>query len=502
MEKKTKQRWPVTVWVVVLLIAVINYTLLGLSYATFPDPTAFWQEVVWRSIALVFAVVGALIVSRDRKHVIGWLLMVTPIMITLGTILAFFFQPRLETATTLDAGLFLYVWFNSWSWWLLIGPIILIFYLFPTGHLISRNWRWGVIALGTAFSIFLFVATFAAEAEEIDGARTFANPIGFLSNSLVESLVNIMSLFLVAGAVISLVAVFVRYRRSQATERAQLRWLFIACSLFVINYTVAFALPDYTETSFNNAIFLLTVVFIPISIGIAILRYRLWDVDVVINRSLVYAVITTVLASIFAGTATLLAQVAKTAFGTDMQQTAAAVAAIVAASLFTPVRTWVENGINRRLFPENVDLSQGLIELNSNLWTWFSLPRILDSTLEHLESIYGHEVGAIYLRNTLADYRPAAARGIAKSELKPYEPTKAEQDALQHKKGILDEDGKPFVLTVPVYLARRKSPELIGVLRLGKRKQGRGFSGGDLRTLSGFGAKLGEPIYALSAEKK
>jgi MFS family permease len=502
MDKKTKKRWPVAVWVVVVLIAVVNYTLLGLSYATFPDPATFWQEVIWRSIALVFATVGALIVSRDRKHVIGWLLMVTPIMITLGTILAFFFEPRLETATALDAGLFLYVWFNSWSWWLLIGPIILIFYLFPTGHLISKNWRWGVISLGLAFSIFLFVATFASETEELDGTRIFANPIGFLSNSLVESLVSIMSLFLVVGAVISLIAVFVRYRRSQATERAQLRWLFIACSLFVVNYTVAFALPDYTETTFNNAIFLLTVVFIPISIGIAILRYRLWDVDVVINRSLVYAVLTTLLASLFAGTAALLSQLAKAAFGEEMQQAAAAVAAIVVASLFTPVRTWVETGINRRLFPENIDLSQGLIELNSNLWNWFSLPRILDSTLEHLEAIYGHEVGAIYLRNTLADYRPAAARGIAKNELTPYLPNSAEQDALMHKKGILDDSAKPFVLTVPIYLARRKAPELIGVLRLGKRKQGRGYSGGDLKTLAGFGSKLGEPIYALSVEKR
>jgi MFS family permease len=503
METKLKtKRWPVAVWVVVALIAIVNYALLGLSYDMFPNTTAFWQEVLWRTIALVFATVGALIISRDRKQVIGWLLMVTPIMITFGTILAFFFEPRLQSATSLDSGLFLYLWFNAWSWWLLIGPIILIFYLFPTGHLTSKNWRWGVISLGIAFTLFLFIATFASEAEEVDDSRTFANPIGFLSNSRVESLVGVMGVFLVAAAVVSLVAVFVRYRRAQATERAQLRWLFIACALFVVNYTLAFVLPEYSESAFNGAIFLLTVLLIPISIGIAILRYRLWDVDVVINRSLVYAVLTTLLASLFAGTAALLSQLAKAAFGEEMQQAAAAVAAIVVASLFTPVRTWVENGINRRLFPENIDLSQGLIELNENLWNWFSLPRILDSTLEHLEAIYGHQVSAIYLRNTLADYRPAASRGIDKSELKPYEPTTAEQEVFQHKKGILDEGGKPFVLTVPVYLARRRAPELIGVLRLGKRKQGRGFSGGDVKTLAGFGAKLGEPIYALSAEKK
>ncbi|MCW5888531.1 MAG: hypothetical protein KIT07_10455, partial [Anaerolineales bacterium] len=81
-------------------------------------------------------------------------------------------------------------------------------------------------------------------------------------------------------------------------------------------------------------------------------------------------------------------------------------------------------------------------------------------------------------------------------------PSKAEQELLEHKKGILTENGKPFVLTVPIYLGRRKGPELLGVLRLGKRKQGRGFSGGDIKTLAAFGAKLGEPIYALHSQHK
>lgn len=500
MEKKPKKsRWPLMVWIVVLLMAIVNYALLFAQRELIAD--GFVSEIIWRTVALVFAVVGALIISRDRRHLIGWLLMVTPIMITVASILGHFMEPRLLEATELDIPLFLYVWFNNWSWWLLIGPILLIFYLFPTGKLLSKRWRWGVALVFIAFALFLFLLTFAAEGEVGDAGRVMANPIGFLPNETVESLVVIMGFFLVGGALGSLISVFARYRNSQAVERAQMRWLFIACALFVINYALGFVRGDYFESPLGNTLFMFSVFAIPLSIGIAILRYRLWDVDVVINRSIVYGVLTTLLAALFAGTAALLSQLAKAAFGEEMQQAAAAVAAIVVASLFTPLRTRVENAINRRLFPENIDLSQGLIELNANLWNWVSLASILDSTLEHLEAIYGHEASAVYLQHSASEYRPVAVRGVTKTELGPYRPSPNEQEQFVHKKGVLSDTGSPFVLSAPIYLARRKGPQIIGVLRLGKRKQGRGFSGGDLKTLAAFGAKLGEPIYALGASK-
>lgn len=500
MEKKPKKtRWPIAVWVVVFLMVVTNYVLLYLQRELYHD--RFYPELLWRTAGLTFAVVGALIISRDRRHLIGWLLMVMPIMITVSTIFSYFMEPRLLAASELDIPLFLYVWFNNWSWWLLIGPILLIFYLFPTGRLLSKRWRWGVALVFIAFSLFLFLLTFAAEGEIGDSGRILANPIGFLSNELTEGLVGIMGVFLVGGSVVSLVSVFVRYHKSQAIERAQMRWLFIACALFVVNYSIGFLTDGYSDGPLGEAVFILTVFAIPISIGIAILRYRLWDVDVVINRSLVYGVLTTVLAALFAGTAALLSQLAKAAFGEEMQQAAAAVAAIVVASLFTPIRTRVENAINRRLFPENIDLSQGLIELNANLWNWVDLPQILASTLEHLESIYGHETSAIYLLENGA-YQLACARGEQPTQTASFTPSPAQQELLDHKKGILSEETVPFVLTTPIYLARRKGPQLLGVLRLGKRKQGRGFSGGDVKTLSAFGARLGEPIYALSPKSK
>lgn len=501
MEKKQKKsRWPFAVWVLVALMVVLNYVLLYLQRDLYPGRVYF--EFLWRTAALAFAIVGALIISRNRRHMIGWLLMVTPVMITLATVFSQFMETRLQQATELDTGLLVYVWFNTWAWWLLIGPILLIFFLFPTGKLLSKGWRWGTSLIFFAFGLFLFLATFNNTMEVGEGEQIFANPIGFLPEEVAGVLLAVMTFLLVVGALTSLVSVFARYRRSQAVERAQMRWLFIACAIFVLNYAIGFAVEGYVDSPVGETIFILSVFAIPISIGIAILRYRLWDVDVVINRSLVYGVLTTLLAALFAGTAAVLSQLAKAAFGEEMQQAAAAVAAIVVASLFTPIRTRVENAINRRLFPENIDLSQGLVELNANLWNWLKMPQILDATLEHLEAIYGHEQSAIYLRRSAGEYMPVAARGIPIADLPVYKVSPAEQELLAHKKGILSDGAVPFVLTTPIYLARRKGPELIGVVRLGKRKQGRGFSGGDVKTLAAFGAKLGEPIYALAQKSK
>ncbi|MBX3005497.1 MAG: hypothetical protein KF821_06675 [Anaerolineales bacterium] len=496
MEKKHKKsHWPVLVWVFILLATIHNYAIVVLQKDSFAGTSQFISELGWTSVGTVFAIVSALIISNNRRHTIGWLLMLMPIMLTISSILNFFIKPAVQ-AGQVNFAVYFYLWFNSWSWWILIGSIILIFFLFPTGRLISKKWRWGLISLGIGFLVFLFAATFSTFFEDQTSSITVSNPIGFLPIEATGIFIALMGLFLITPALASVVSVFVRYRDSQATERAQMRWLFIAGAFFLLVYIPTFIFQNYSETTVSGFLFIASILAIPLSIGIAILRYRLWDVDVVINRSLVYGALTTLLAALFAGTAALLSQLAKAAFGEDMQQAAAAVAAIVVASLFTPLRTRVEGAINRRLFPENIDLSQGLIELDANLWSWVKLPKVLASTLEHLEAIYGHEQSAIYLLAGQS-YKPVALRGLKKSELKNFVPSKAEQELLEHKKGILTENGKPFVLTVPIYLGRRKGPELLGVLRLGKRKQGRGFSGGDIKTLAAFGAKLGEPIYAL-----
>jgi hypothetical protein len=308
---------------------------------------------------------------------------------------------------------------------------------------------------------------------------------------------------LLSSVVIAVASVFVRYRHAKALERAQIKWLFFACILFLIVYATGFvnSISEVGSLVFDT-LFSLSVAAIPLAIGIGILRYRLWDIDLVINRSLVFGVLTTLLAAIFAATASLAAQLAKSAFGEEMNQAAAAVAAIFVASIFQPLRTRVESAINHRLFPENVDLSEGLVEMNPDLWNWIGLPKILEATLDHLQDIYKFDQAVIYVSDGKHGFVPHAALGIPLKQLGDFSPSKAELEQLLHKRGILKARGADFIVSVPLYLPRRSAPQIVGVLRLGKRPEGRGYSSDEVKTLVGFGSKLGQPLYAMRQEAR
>ena len=350
--------------------------------------------------------------------------------------------------------------------------------------------------------MFAAISLNPIEIELAGGVYSWPSPIGFLSLEAAGPLFLGFSVLLIATTIVSTSSIFVRYRRADSLEKAQLRWLFYAVCLFFVVYILTFFVNTDGSNSSEvvNILFGLSLLFIPIAIGIAfILRYRLWDIDFVINRSLVFGVVTTILAGVFAFTTTLTAQIAENIFGEEMNQAAAAVAVIVVASVFNPVRTRVEKAINRRLFPENVDLSEGLVELNPDLWHWIDLSTIMAATLKHLQVIYHFEVGAIYLLENDA-YVPLAARGIQLDGLQPFTLNAQDQKLFDQKKGIQHDKDTPFVLTIPVYLKRRKSAQLTGMLRLGKRPKKRAYSTNDIKTLASFGGKLGEPFYALGRQ--
>lgn len=510
MDKKPAGKLTWAFWIFIAALILVN-AFLYLQESTAladPSPIRLADEVLWISALSAFAVVGALILTRQKRNTIGLLMVVFPIFFTLSGLLDLVVRDSVVGSASLTLGQFLYVWFQSWSWWLLVGPILLIFFLYPTGHLFSARWRWAVGLLFVTFLLFVLGVLLSQTAELTSSTDmlvgTWPNPIGILPADLEEIITGVISLMLITSVLLAVVSVFVRYRRSQAVERAQIRWLFFACTIFFIVYAIAFIFngwgsssEELTSQDWYTLLFDVSVLAIPLAIGFSILRYRLWDIDVVINRSLVYAVLTTLLAGIFTGTAALLTQVAKAVFESDMQQAVAAVAAIFVASIFQPLRTWVENGINRRLFPENIDLSQGLIEINPDLWYWIPLPKMLTATLEHLQSIYNFEAAAIYLGQG-TELKLAAAIGNSQGTPETYQLNTGDVTVLELKKGIVDEDEKLFVATVPIYLARRKAPDTLGVLRLGKRRNGRGYSGDDLKTLVAFGSRLGRPVYALT----
>src|SRR5215212_1460619 len=260
------------------------------------------EALISLATPLVFAIVAALILSRQRRNTIGWVLMVVGAFVV-GTPLETYTEHVASSSSTPTAVLLLVVWFSNWNWLLLISPLLFILLLFPNGRPPTSRWRWvGVSAIVWA-ALFVLVATLSRRLTTPD--LSLDNPIGILGKGTVELLANvwIAGLLLLLAACAS--ALFVRYRRANDTEREQIKWLLYACAVFVVVY-VGGTIGEVAGTNSVGGyiwgiLFGLCLVMLPAAIGIAVLRYRLYEIDVVINRTLVYGSLTALLVAIYFG---------------------------------------------------------------------------------------------------------------------------------------------------------------------------------------------------------
>ncbi len=320
---------------------------------------------------VVFAIVAALILSRQPRNILGWVLMVPVGLYVVGGPIASYMESLAPSSPDPTVPILLIAWFNNWNWLLLIIPLLFIPLLFPNGQPPTSRWRWVGIA-GIAWAV-LFVLL-AALPRQINASTTptlvLDNPIGVLGKATVERLVGVWIIGLLALAVACAVALFVRYRRANETEREQIKWLLYACALFLVVYVVGFASGLGGTASFGGYIwgvfFGLSVIALPAAIGIAILRYRLYDIDVVINRTLVYGPLTATLIALYFAGIVLMQRFFDLLTG--HQSTLAVVAStLLIAALFTPLRRRIQSFIDRRFYRSKYDARQTLEAFSAQL---------------------------------------------------------------------------------------------------------------------------------------
>jgi hypothetical protein len=501
---KTKSR-RIFVWLVATALIAVSIANLYFASVQYSSPLQYVDGILnWVVAPIVFTVVAALILQRHAGHRIGWLLMLVIGGMAVPPFLDHFFLAQILTASSLTPQQLIYALFSTFSWWLLLAPIFLIFLLYPTGELPSPRWRIAVYLLLATFTFDVVVFALSPTLGVGGSEYQIPNPLAAFSQEQAELFLPIFALGLGATSILTFASVFVRYRSAQDVERAQMRWLFAAAALFFFVYFLNLTLRwDAQEDTLLSALFSVSFIGIPVAIGIGVMRYRLWDIDVVINRSLVFGLLTGILAALFAGITALVGQLTRGMVGEDGVQIAAVVAAIVVAGVFQPLRTGLENAINRRLFPENVDLGEGLGELSPEMWPFLSLDEVLNASLEHLQDIYDFDRAAIFIVSDSMTLKPQAAWGVSGKDLSAHTLTASEQTAFAQKKGSIDNSTvTEFPVSVPVYWQRRKSQQLLGVLRLGKRAQGRGYTVDELKALHSFGGKLGRAVYALDKSQR
>jgi hypothetical protein len=266
------------------------------------------------------------------------------------------------------------VWISNWSWLLLIFPLLLILLLFPNGQPPTPRWRWVSVAAFVWAALFVLMSTLGQQLTTPNDLA-FDNPIGVLREDTVELLAGMWIVGLLTLVVVCAVALFIRYRRTNDTERKQIKWLLYACAVFLVVYIgyiggSASRLIDESSTGgYIWEVFLgVSLLTFPVAIGIAILRYRLYEIDVIINRTLVYGPLTGALVMVYFGGVAATQAVLQTFTGQQEQpQLAIVVSTLVIAALFNPLRRRIQGFIDRSFYRRKYDARKTLETFSAKL---------------------------------------------------------------------------------------------------------------------------------------
>ena len=312
----------------------------------------------------MFAVVGALLMAKRPDNLVGWILGTAAVIVGIFPASESYAAYVMTTRGRPDALAVFGAWANGWYWLVLLALVFIYLpLLFPDGRLISR--RWLPVALLPAFGIdgVMVLASLAETFRGQDIDYRIDNPIGVEGLAHVEDL-PVFVLFggvYAVGAVGAFVSVAVRFRRSRGIERQQLKW-FLYAAAPILTVPVADSLPGVV----SGLVFAWLLFGLPAAIGIAVLRYRLYDIDLVINRTLVYGSLTATLVLVYLGSVVGLQRLLSPAVG-EGNQLAVVASTLVIAALFGPLRRRVQGFIDRRFYRKKYDARKTLESFSAKL---------------------------------------------------------------------------------------------------------------------------------------
>ena len=314
-------------------------------------------------LVLAYGTVGALIASRRPGNTVGWIFCGVGLALAVATAASGYADYGLygDALPAPELAAWLSVWLNIVV--LAVAPCLL-FLLFPDGRPPSARWRpvvWLVALTGVA--IFLTLAFSPGELDEYTypGLR---NPLGIGGSvgTLLAAVEGPGNALLPIAVSLSIASMIVRFRRSSGRERLQLKWVVYTAGVMATTFLVSFMLPEAVPQAFQDAVFFLGVAAfaaIPIAAGIAILRHRLYGIDVLINRTLVYGSLTLSLAAIYVGGIALIQSLFHALTGQETQLAVVA-STLAIASLFGPLRRRVQGFIDRRFYRRKYDATKTL----------------------------------------------------------------------------------------------------------------------------------------------
>jgi hypothetical protein len=355
-----------SLWALSMTLTALSLLLLILNSSHPEVPVyTFWAENVLFSVG--YSTVGAVIVPRlPSGNATGWLFCAIGLLwAVIHFIGEYAIYTLLATPGSLPAGE-LATWIYSWLWVPGLGLLVFLSLLFPNGRLPSARWRWFARLSALLTLVGMVLAAFSP-GQIILGLSAIRNPLGI--EGLPNSYKPVQALMLILIAV-SVASLLMRRLYARGVERQQTKWFTytsaVAASGAILQYIISEPLELLWLGGVGHALVLTGLAGMPISMGIAITRYRLYDIDIIINRTLVYGPLTATLVALYFGGIVVLQRVF--VLLTGQQSTLAVVAStLLIAALFTPLRRAIQSFIDRRFYRSKYDARKTLEAFSSKL---------------------------------------------------------------------------------------------------------------------------------------
>ncbi len=360
------------------------------------------SDLLFALICITFAGLGALLASRRPGNPIGWILCLSPVALAFTGVVGGLYRHTIFV----DPGSLprpeILFWAANWAWVLGFVPLItFLLLLFPDGRPPSSRWR--KIGWLTVLAMGMLIVGYAFAPGPLEDYPRVDNPLGAeggLGGAL-EAMRGVGFPFFSLAAVGSMVSLVVRFRRSRGEERQQLKWMAAAAAFVVVSWLVTAAFDQALGIDISV---LLTagLLALPVATTIAVLRYRLYDLELVVNRTLVYGALTATLAGSYLGLVLLFGL----ALGplTEDSDLAIAGSTLAVAALFRPVRARIQALVDRRFYRRRYDAARTVEAFSARLRDEVEL----DSLSAELRAVARETMQPAYVSLWLR--RPEAAR--------------------------------------------------------------------------------------------
>jgi hypothetical protein len=384
--------------VVLLLCGILLSVAADAVGANLPyDSEALFASAVSLATLLPFSVVGAIVSARHPRNAIGWIFCGVSLLVGLNSLADGYADYWLASGSGIKSLAETAAWFSGWAWIpLLYVPTSFLLLLFPDGRLPSP--RWQPVAWCAGIGIVGFIAGIALEPGPLEDYPQIVNPYGVDSPILIVGIAGAI----VGGVsmVVSAVSLIVRMRRAGTVERQQIKWLayggaVVVGTIFVSGFLSIWSVPV------SILIISVALLGLPVFTGIAILRYRLYDIDIIINRTLVYGSLTIMLLLVYFGGVVGLQRLFSPIMGGD-NGIATVATTLAIAALFNPLRRRVQAFVDRRFYRKKYDAGKILESFSTRLRNETDLDALSDDLVGVVNETMQPAHVSLWLRHDIA----------------------------------------------------------------------------------------------------